>query len=83
MQSIYRGKRDENDCACVRLASLIERHLCALSRLPELDSVLRATCEQLCEKWTGLVDDGMPRPVAKPIFIERIMRGSRLRPSAA
>jgi len=34
-------------------------------------------------KWTGLVDDGMPRPVAKPIFIERIMRGSRLRPSAA
>jgi len=75
--------RDENDRPCVRLASVIERHLCALSRLPELDPVLRATCEQLCEKWAGLVDDGMPRPVAKPTFMERIMRGSRLGPSPA
>ena len=75
--------RDENDRPCVRLASVIERHLCALSRLPELDPVLRATCEQLCEKWAGLVDAGMPRPVAKPTFMERIMRGSRLGPSAA
>jgi len=75
--------RDENDRPCVRLASVIERHLCALSRLPDLDPVLRATCEQLCEKWAGLVDDGMPRPVAKPSFIERIMRGNRVGHSAA
>ena len=71
--------RDENDRPCVRLASVIERHLCALARLPELDPVLRATCEQLCEKWAGMVDDGMPRPAqAKPGFLERIMRGGRL-----
>lgn len=71
--------RDENDRPCVRLASVIERHLCALSRLPELDPVLRATCEQLCEKWAAMVDDGMPRPAAtKPGFLERIMRGGRL-----
>ena len=68
--------RDERDRPCVRLASVIERHLCALSRLPDLDPVLRATCEQLCEKWAGLVDEGMPRPLPKRGFIERIM-GSR------
>ena len=68
--------RDAQDRPCVRLASVIERHLCALARLPELDPVLRATCEQLCEKWAGLVDDGMPRPV-KRNFIERIM-GTRM-----
>lgn len=68
--------RDEADRPCVRLASVIERHLCALARLPELDPVLRATCEQLCEKWAGLVDDGMPRPV-KRNFIERIMGGRK------
>ena len=75
--------RDEEDRPCVRLASVIERHLCALARLPELDPVLRATCEQLCEKWAGLVDDGMPRPAAKPGFLERIMRGGRLGASPA
>lgn len=64
--------RDEQERPCVRLASVIERHLCALARLPELDPVLRATCEQLGEKWATLVDEGMPRPV-KRNFIERIM----------
>ncbi|QNA90452.1 hypothetical protein G4G28_21660 [Massilia sp. Dwa41.01b] len=68
--------RDERDRPCVRLASSIERHLCALARLPELDPVLRATCEQLCEKWASLVDEGMPRPAPKRNFLERIM-GSR------
>ncbi len=68
--------RDERDRPCVRLASVIERHLCALARLPDLDPVLRATCEQLGEKWAGLVDDSLPRP-AKRNFIERIM-GNRL-----
>jgi predicted HD phosphohydrolase len=68
--------RDEQDRPCVRLASVIERHLCALSRLPDLDPVLRATCEQLCEKWGALVDEGMPRPVKRNLF-ERIM-GNRM-----
>ena len=75
--------RDDNDRPCVRLASVIERHLCALARLPELDPVLRATCEQLCEKWAGMVDDGMPRPAARPGFLERIMRGGRVGASPA
>jgi hypothetical protein len=69
--------RDEKEKPCVRLASVIERHLCALARLPDLDPVLRATCEQLCERWAGLVDEGMPQPV-KRNFIERIMRSSRV-----
>jgi hypothetical protein len=69
--------RDEKDKPCVRLASVIERHLCALSRLPDLDPVLRATCEQLCERWAGLVDEAMPRPVKRNL-IERIMRSSSL-----
>ena len=69
--------RDERDRPCVRLASVIERHLCALARLPDIDPVLRATCEQLCEKWAMLVDDGMPPP-AKRNFIERILGGGRM-----
>ena len=72
--------RDEQDKPCVRLASVIERHLCALSRLPDLDPVLRATCEQLCERWAALVDEAMPRP-AKRNFLERIMRTSRASPA--
>jgi len=68
--------RDEQDKPCVRLASVIERHLSALSRLPDLDPVLRATCEQLCERWAALVDEAMPRPV-KRNFLERIMGSSR------
>jgi hypothetical protein len=68
--------RDAQDKPCIRLASVIERHLCALARLPDLDPVLRATCEQLCERWAALVDEAMPRPV-KRNFIERIMRNSR------
>ena len=74
--------RDEKEKPCVRLASVIERHLCALARLPDLDPVLRATSEQLCERWAGLVDEGMPRPV-KRNFIERIMRSSRVGTSPA
>ena len=74
--------RDEKDRPCVRLASVIERHLCALARLPDLDPVLRATCEQLRERWAGLVDDAMPQPV-KRNFLERIMRSSRAGASPA
>ena len=69
--------RDEKDKPCVRLASVIERHLCALARLPDLDPVLRATCEQLCERWAALVDEAMPRP-DKRNFLERIIRSSRV-----
>ena len=72
--------RDEQDRPCVRLASVIERHLSALARLPDLDPVLPATCEQLCERWAALVDEAMPRPV-KRNFLERIMGSSRVSPT--
>jgi len=68
--------RDEKERPCVRLASVIERHLRAVARLPDLDPVLRATCEQLRERWAGLVDEAMPRPVKRNL-LERIMRPSR------
>ena len=74
--------RDEKDKPCVRLASVIERHLRAVTRLPDLDPVLRATCEQLCERWAALVDEGMPQPVKRNL-IERIMRASRVGASPA
>ena len=66
--------RDEDDRPCVRLASVIERHLCALARLPELDPVLRATCEQLSATWAGLVDSGMPAPSPRRPLLARILR---------
>ena len=72
--------RGDGEQPCVKLASVIERHLCALARLPDLDPVLRATCEQLCERWAVLVDEGMPQPV-KRNFLERIMRPSRISPA--
>jgi len=74
--------RDDKEKPCVRLASVIERHLCALARLPDLDPVLRATCEQLCERWAALVDERMPRLV-KRNFIERIIRSSKVGASPA
>lgn len=64
------------EAPCVKLASVIERHLCALARLPDADPVLRATCEQLAERWAGLVDDKMPRVQrAKQPLLARFMTG--------
>ncbi|UVW28267.1 hypothetical protein [Massilia sp. H6] len=63
---------------CVKLASVIERHLCALSRLPDADPVLRATCEQLADRWAGLVDERLPRPQpARQPLLARFMNGTR------
>lgn len=69
--------RGDGEPPCVKLASVIERHLCALSRLPDADPVLRATCEQLAERWAGLVDERMPQPQAsRQPLLARFMRGS-------
>ncbi|MFN3789013.1 hypothetical protein [Massilia sp.] len=68
--------RGDGEQPCVKLASVIERHLCALARLPDADPVLRATCEQLAERWAGLVDAQLPRPVKQPL-LARFMKGSR------
>ena len=67
--------RGDGEQPCVKRASVIERHLCALSRLPDVDPVLRATCEQLAERWAGLVDEQLPRPVKQPL-LARFMKGT-------
>jgi len=59
---------------CVKLASVIERHLTALARLPDADPVLRATCEQLSAKWADIVDSALPPVVPKRPLLARILR---------
>lgn len=67
--------REAGEPPCVKLASVIERHLCALARLPDIDPVLRATCEQLTEKWAALVDAKLPPPARTPL-LARFMKGA-------
>lgn len=59
--------------SCVKLASVIERHLKALANQPGLAPVLRATCQQLSEQWEGIVENAMPRN-DKPTFFSRIAK---------
>lgn len=54
--------------SCLKLACVIERHLKALSELPDLAPVLRATCQQLSEQWAGVVERTMPRPQKTNVF---------------
>jgi hypothetical protein len=63
--------------ACVRLASVIERHLQALADLPNLAPILRATCEQLSEQWGAIVERTMPI-TKKSNFFMRLVRNERL-----
>ena len=75
LMSHYTARSDE-DGACVKLASVIERHLKALAGLPELAPVLRATCQQLSEQWEAVVERTLPKPV-KPHFLERWMTAAK------
>ncbi|NNG23126.1 hypothetical protein [Telluria aromaticivorans] len=69
--------RGDGEQPCVKLASVIERHLSALSRLPDIDPVLRATCEQLADRWAGLVDEQLPQPQrARQPLLARFMKGA-------
>ena len=63
---------------CVKLASVIERHLKALAGHADLNPVLRATCLQLSEQWEKVVDQTLPlaRP-ARPSLFERFVHGAR------
>ncbi|HYD62012.1 MAG TPA: hypothetical protein VEC35_16725 [Noviherbaspirillum sp.] len=45
---------------CLKLGSIIERHLRALAELPDLPPVLRATCQQLSEQWANVVERTRP-----------------------
>ena len=73
--------RAGGDGPCVKLASVIERHLNALARLPDADPVLRATCEQLSVKWAALVDRALPAPARRPL-LARIRGQGRPAPAA-
>jgi len=69
--------RGDGEQPCVKLASVIERHLCALSRLPNIDPVLRATCEQLSDQWAVVVDAKLPAPApGRQPLLARFMKGS-------
>jgi hypothetical protein len=65
---------------CVKLAAVIERHLKALADLPELAPVLRATCQQLSEQWSSLVERRLPC-ADKANFLTRIMARARTAPA--
>ncbi|PRC93619.1 hypothetical protein [Solimicrobium silvestre] len=62
---------------CVKLAAVIERHLTILSELPDLAPVLRATCEQLSEQWTMVVEHTMPQQ-SKSGLLARWRNGAQL-----
>jgi hypothetical protein len=66
---------------CVKLASVIERHLKALASLPGLAPVLSATCQQLSEQWAGVVERSLPQPA--PSLLSRIIGRTRPVPQAA
>jgi len=73
--TINSARGQEHGGPCVKLASVIERHLAALARSTDADPVLRATCEQLGSNWASLVDSALPAPVAvKRPLLERILR---------
>jgi len=75
LMSHYTANAGESG-ACLKLASVIERHLKALADLPELAPVLSATCQQLSEQWAGVVERSLPQP-EKHSILNRIMARSR------
>ena len=64
------------DGACIKLASVIERHLKALAGHGELSPVLRATCQQLAEQWAGVVDQTLPQRTPRTL-LGRFAHGPR------
>jgi hypothetical protein len=67
---------------CVKLASVIERHLKALAGLPGLSPVLAATCQQLSEQWAGVVERSLPPQKKDDGFLTRLMSRGRAAPQA-
>lgn len=65
---------------CVKLASVIERHLKALASLPGLAPVLAATCQQLSDQWANEVERAMP---VQESFLARLMARHRVLPASA
>lgn len=61
---------------CTKLASVIERHLKAIAELPNLEPVLKATCQQLSEQWATIVENTMRRQHKAPL-LSRLILGTR------
>lgn len=61
--------------SCVKLASVIERHLKVLADLPSLAPVLRATCQQLSEQWATVVERSMSQPEKYRLFTGQTVNG--------
>ncbi len=76
LMSHYTAHLHERD-QCLRLAAVIERHLKVLSPLPGLSPLLQATCLQLADDWTNLVDQNLPRP-DKPKLMSPLASAARL-----
>ncbi len=68
--------------ACLKLAAVIERHLHALADLPGLAPVLQATCQQLSEQWSVVVERHAPLPPASSL-LSRIAAGAKAAARAA
>ncbi|WP_044528250.1 hypothetical protein, partial [Herbaspirillum sp. B65] len=62
LMSHYTANNSQETQSCVKLASVIERHLKALAEMPNLAPVLRATWQQLSEQWAHVVERTMPPP---------------------
>lgn len=75
LMSHYNANMNETG-VCVKLASVIERHLKVLADLPDLAPVLRATCQQLAEQWATVVERAMPQPESRNLF-GRLVTGVR------
>jgi hypothetical protein len=60
LMSHYTARSQEE--SCIKLASVIERHLKALASLQNVAPVLRATCLQLSTQWADIVDQAMIKP---------------------
>lgn len=77
LMSHYAAESQEEG-RCLKLASVIERHLRALATMPDLAPVLRATCQQLSQQWATVIDRAMPRPSPSRWIAVRV-NGSRTR----
>jgi hypothetical protein len=60
--------------ACLKLASVIERHLKALAALPQLSPVLQDTCTHLAEQWASHIEQAAPR-AGKSGLLLRVLNG--------
>ncbi|MDC8759137.1 hypothetical protein [Janthinobacterium fluminis] len=82
LMSHYTARSAESG-PCLKLASVIERHLQALAELPDLGPVLQATCQQLSEQWAGIVERAMPAAPAKSSLLSRIIAAAKAGAPAA